>query len=117
MLNQGNSYAFCTSAINTIQPYFQFAMGHCNSPESSKIDLLFVGGQVRSEADLVMLNFFCECEKYGTCNQSCIIVFFFFQLNQKYFYDLVVLIELSTNSEIRRDWGGLVMVQKIGLRV
>ena len=51
-------------------------MGHYYSLESSKIDLFFVGGQVRSEADLLMLNFFDECNKNEMYSQSCIIVFF-----------------------------------------
>ena len=37
-------YVFSTAAINTLQPYYQFVMGHYYSLESSKIDLLFVGG-------------------------------------------------------------------------
>ena len=49
-----NSYVFTTGAINTINPYFQFAMGHFYSFESSKIGLFFVGGQVRSETDLTI---------------------------------------------------------------
>ena len=34
-----------------------------------------------------------------------------------YLYDLVVLIVLSLHSEIRRCQSGLVMVQKIGIRL
>ena len=64
-INLSNSYVFNTSSINTIQPYSQFVMGHYYSLESSKIDLLFVGGLVRSETDLIVLDFFCEL-----CNHS-----------------------------------------------
>ena len=31
-----------------------------------------------------------------------VLMLFFFKLNQKYFYDLVVLLELRSNGEIRR---------------
>ena len=56
--------------------------------ESSKLDLLFVGGQVRSETDLIVLDFFYESNKYGIYSHSCIIVF----LNQtRSIYDLIVL--------------------------
>ena len=63
-------------------------MGHYYTLESSKIDLLFVSGQVRSETDLIVLDFFCESNKYGIYSHSCVM--FFFESNQKYFYDLVV---------------------------
>ena len=63
-------------------------MGHYYSLESSKIDLLFDGGQVRSETDLMVLDFFCECNKYRIYSQI-------FKSNQKYFYDLAVILELG----------------------
>ena len=56
-------------------------MGHRYSLESSKIDLVFVGGQVRPENDLIMLDFVCECNIYGIYNQSCI----FFRIKPEVF--------------------------------
>ena len=74
-------------------------MGHYYSLESSKIDLLFVGGQVRSEINLIELDFFCGCNEYGIYSQSCVIVI---QIKPVIFLYLVVLLELSSNSELRK---------------
>ena len=74
-------------------------MGHYYSLESSKIDLLFVGGQVRSEINWIELDFFCGCNEYGIYSQSCVIVI---QIKSVIFLYLVVLLELSSNSELRK---------------
>ena len=52
-------------------------MGHyyMYSLEFSKIDLLFVGGQVRSEADLMMLNFFVSAINMELA--KVVLLFFF----------------------------------------
>ena len=43
----------------------------------------------------MVLDFFCECNKYRINSQ-------FFKSNQKYFYDLVVILELGGGRVVQR---------------